>query len=340
MTKTSSSNASDSDHEKYAADNERILKLSVVIATYNGASYIGRCLESFTHQSLDSCLYEVIMVDNNSTDTTAGIVSEYVNRCDNFISVQELRQGVGYARNAGIDKARGEYVCFIDDDAYADPQWLEGVLNAFETVKPAPAVVGGRYLPYYVEGKPYWFTDELEIRTQGNHARFLKEHGFIKDCECFFGFPESNYCIRKSVVDEVGGFSVEIGPKAETMQFGEGIELSTRVAKKYPLFWYDPQLIVYHLVPARNMSIKYILSRRYEMAYSFQQHQMRLLCTAKLMVALTLCAIRVGINLLLSVVGVRWFTRHAVKDWLSHMRPLVRCLARCSCIMKTWCGRA
>ncbi len=321
---------------EWTADVTSGVKLSVIVATYNGSAYIRRCLESFTAQSIAPSSFEVIVVDNNSKDMTAEIVRECMeqHKDTNFVFIQEARQGVGYARNTGIAGASGEYLCFIDDDAYADPHWLERVLHAFEKVEPAPAVVGGRILPYYIEEKPQWFTDDLEIRTMGDQARLLHEY------ECFFGFPESNFCVRKSILDEVGGFSIEMGPSAEIMKFGEGIELSARIAKKYPVYWYDPEVIVYHLVPASKMSIKYTLSRKYDMAYSFQQHQSRTLSGVRRMIVLSTCGIRVGINLLLSVVGVRWFTDYAVKDWLSHMLPLVRCYARCSCIMNAWFGRS
>ena len=106
--------------------------LSVVIASYNGASYIGRCLESFTIQSIDPDKFEVIVVDNNSTDHTSQIASEYVDQHTNFILLKEEKQGVSYARNLGISNSRGKYICFIDDDAYADTNWLKNILLAFE----------------------------------------------------------------------------------------------------------------------------------------------------------------------------------------------------------------
>ncbi len=302
-------------------------KLSVVIATYNGAACLGRCLESFTCQSLAPSLFEVIIVDNNSTDSTPVIAAEYASRCRNFVCIEEPRPGVSYARNAGISKARGDYICFIDDDAYADSRWLEGILKAFETVTPAPVVVGGKILPYYVTEKPAWFKDAWEIRSFGKQPRFLPPKA------CPFGFPESNYSVRKDTLSEVGPFSVELGPKSEKMGFGEGIELSGRIAKKYPLFWYDPAVTVYHLAPPRNMAVKYILSRKYRMAYSFQEHESKTSSLPQNLITLAICFGRSCVYLFLSVIWVRWFSKRAAADWLSHMIPFVRCSARCSCIL-------
>lgn len=304
------------------------IKLSVIIATYNGRESIGRCLDSFTCQTIGPSLYEVIVVDNNSTDDISRTVSKYVEAHENIFLLSESQQGVSYARNKGISAAKGRYICFIDDDAYADRRWLEGVLKAFETVNPPPVVVGGKILPYYTTDKPAWFTDALEIRSAGEHPRFLSPK------ECFFGFPESNFCIRKSVLDEIGGFSAALGPKADRMIFGEGIELSGRIAQRHPYFWYDPELVVYHLVPKRNMSIKYILSRKFKTARCYQAFESSEAGTMQNVFTFMICVARIFVHLFLSVLLVRWFTKKAVSDWLKHAIPLVNCFSRSFYLIK------
>jgi len=302
--------------------NTRQLVVSVVIATYNGAEHIGRCLDSFVDQSLDPALYEIIIVDNHSSDETGSIAEKYASEYKNFFLVRELRQGVSHARNRGIAESSGEYICFIDDDAYASREWLECVKNAFVMVDPPPAVVGGRILPYYVSRKPSWFDDDFEIRSFGETPRFFS------DRECFFGFPESNFCIRKGVLDEVGGFSTGLGPKAEQMSFGEGIDLSQRIARDHPEFWYDPDIVVYHLVPDAKMTVWYVLHRKFHMAYSYQAFRSQLEGPLQSFSVLCMCSARVFVYLLGSVVFVRWFSHKALSDWLHHMVPLVGCFAR------------
>ncbi len=304
------------------------IKLSVVIASYNGAGSIGRCLESLTRQAVPCGLYEVIVVDNNSTDDTAKVASKYVEAHENFSLLSESRQGVSPARNKGISAAKGRYICFMDDDAYADDCWLERVLNAFETVGPPPAVVGGRTLPYYTTEKPAWFTDSLEIRSEGNHARFLCPK------ECLFGFSESNFCIRKSTLDEIGGFSTDLGPKGDKMIFGEGAELSSRIARRYPHFWYDPELVVYHLVPERNMSITYILSRNFQTARCYQAFESANADLMRNAFTFVQCTGRILVYFFCSILCVRWFTRHSVPDWLRHAIPMVNCLSRSLYLIK------
>ena len=111
-----------------SSNKNKSILLSVVIATFNGADHIERCLDSFTEQSISKDKFEVIVVDNNSTDNTIQIVSGYVNKHRNFVLIEEKKQGVSYARNTGISSSSGKYICFIDDDAYADSDWLKNIL--------------------------------------------------------------------------------------------------------------------------------------------------------------------------------------------------------------------
>lgn len=316
-----------------AGKQQSSILLSVVVATYNGADYIGRCLESFTKQSVDQDKFEVIVVDNNSSDHTSQIASEYVDQHTNFILLKEKQQGVSYARNLGISNSRGKYICFIDDDAYADTNWLKNILSAFENVNPQPAVIGGEILPYYTTDKPAWFHDKYEIRTRGNKPRFLSPD------ECKSGFPESNFNVRKEILDETGYFSTDFGPKGEKMIFGEGSEMSGRISSKYPYFWYDPGIFVYHIVPERNMSVKYILSRKFETAYMYQALRTPSMGILKNGFTLGTCIVRIVFNALLSVVFVRWFTKKAINDWLHHIVPLMNCAARSKFICRHYFGK-
>jgi glycosyltransferase involved in cell wall biosynthesis len=99
-----------SKNQDHPSSQEKKVLLSVIIATYNGHDYIDRCLESFTRQSIESNLFEVIIVNNNSTDDTKQIVLKYVNQFDYFFLLEENNPGVSYARNKGIRHARGKYV--------------------------------------------------------------------------------------------------------------------------------------------------------------------------------------------------------------------------------------
>ncbi|MBA7545309.1 hypothetical protein ES705_37675 [subsurface metagenome] len=122
------------------------------------------------------------------------------------------------------------------------------------------------------------------------------------------------------------------------MIFGEGSEISRRISAKYPYFWYDPGIFVYHIVLQKNMSVKYILSRKYKTAYIYQALRTPSMGILKNGFTLSTCLVRIVLNALLSVVFVRWFTKKTINDWLYHIIPLVNCTARSIFILKYYLG--
>lgn len=234
-----------------------ITKISLVVCSYNRAGLIVKCLSSLANQSLEKGLYEVIVVNNGSTDETQKVAEEFAITQPNFRVILEVKQGLSYARNRGYKEALGKYVAYIDDDAKALPDWAEKILTAFETVKPKPVAVGGMILPLYEKPPPSWFTDDLEIRTWGDEKCFLQLPG------ARYGFSGSNMAFQKSVLEQYGGFSASFGMKGDTLRFGEESELFSRIYKDFPLFWYDPEIKILHLVPERNMNLAYRMKRAY-----------------------------------------------------------------------------
>lgn len=232
--------------------------ISVVVCTYNRANLLPSCLQSLAEQTLDKSLYEVIVVNNNSTDNTQEIAEGFVRRHSNFRLVNEPVQGLSHARNRGYSEAKGEYVAYIDDDAKATSEWCERILNAFKTVSPLPVAVGGQIHPWYETAPPAWFTDDFEIRTWGN------EKGFLKPPRAQYGFSGSNMAFPKDVLQAYGGFSLDYGIVGGKLRMGEDAELFTRIYNKEPWFWYDPSIKVFHWVPKRNMRVFYRFWRAYK----------------------------------------------------------------------------
>jgi len=243
--------------------------LSVIVCTYNREELLRLCLQSLAEQSLDRGLYEVVIVDNNSTRAARDIAQSFEERYDNFRVVTEARQGLSHARNRGWSEARGEFVAFLDDDAKATPQWCERILRAFHEVQPPPVAVGGEIRPFYDSMPPSWFSDDFEIRTWGDSP------GFLQPPRAKDGFSGSNMAFRSDIFTEFGGFSTDLGMKGEVTALGEETELFTRVYRKYPLFWYDPQMLVFHWTSRRNMTIYYRLLRNYKGGESLALIQQR-----------------------------------------------------------------
>lgn len=231
--------------------------ISAVVCTYNRADVLRTCLESLAGQTLDKGQYEVLVIDNDSSDETADVMSAFLEEDRVFRMVKETRQGLSHARNRGYEEARGDYVAYLDDDAIAGHDWLENILRAFETVRPAPAAVGGLTLPFYLTQKPSWFLDEYETYGWGDKACFLTGPSAHRG---FFGM---NMSFRREVLIGHGGFPVDFGMKGSRLGGGEETALFYEIYKDSPFFWYDPQITVRHLVREECMRVPYRLKRTF-----------------------------------------------------------------------------
>lgn len=285
--------------------------ISVVVCTYNRAHLLPICLQSLVDQAIDKSLYEVIVVDNNSTDETSGIASDFAKRYENFTVVYEKKQGKSYALNAGIDASKGKYVAFIDDDAKAFPDWLERIMNAFNTVKPEPAAVGGKISPWYEQMPPAWFTDDLEIRTWGD------EKGFLKPPRAQHGFSGSNMTLPREILNECGGFMPDVGPVGDKFAMGEEITLYNRIYEKHPWFWYDPTILVEHFVPVSKMSVGYRIKRAYLGGISMVFLQKKI--SIPIMIKTLLVVI---VKVVILPFKVRWWQKNWQRSFIYHVQPI------------------
>jgi glycosyltransferase involved in cell wall biosynthesis len=121
------------------------MKLSIIIASYNRADSLLKFLRGLSHQVVpDGVDWEVVIVDNNSSDGTKSAIVPFVQetppRC---IYLLESRQGKSIALNAGLRAATGEILVFTDDDCIPDPKWLATIAREFASV-PSLGVLGGR----------------------------------------------------------------------------------------------------------------------------------------------------------------------------------------------------
>lgn len=126
------------------------IQVSIVICTYNRARFLPTALESLKNQTIESRAYEIVVINNNSTDTTEVLCLAFqkANPNLNFKYVIEPKQGLSHARNTGIEVASGKYIAFIDDDAIADPNYAKSIAKAFETY-PDYDALGGKITPIY-----------------------------------------------------------------------------------------------------------------------------------------------------------------------------------------------
>lgn len=133
--------------------------LSVVITTYNRADLLPRALDSLLVQDLAPARYEIVVVDNNSTDHTRRVVESFAGRAPAVRYAFEPSQGIAYGRNRGIRAAVGPVIAFTDDDVRVDRNWTATILDTL-AAHPEVLCVGGRVLPDWEGAWPKWLTKE------------------------------------------------------------------------------------------------------------------------------------------------------------------------------------
>ena len=223
-----------------------MITISVVICTYNRAALLTDALETLCNQTLSTSKYEVIVVDNNSTDNTRQVVSKFRHSLTNLRYCFEPNQGLSHARNRGWRVAKGDYVAYTDDDCKLPEQWLEVAKKVIEQI--SADVFGGPYFAFYNTPKPIWFKDSYASRDHGKESRVLGTDEYLDGTNIFF---------RRSLLKEMGGFNPDLGMSGQMISYGEETALLRQIRRKMPhqIIYYDPHLYVYHLVMAEKMSI-------------------------------------------------------------------------------------
>jgi glycosyltransferase involved in cell wall biosynthesis len=214
-----------------------------------------KCLDSLVKQRAGPDGFEVIVVDNNSSDNTREIVARYQDKLLNLKYVFEGNQGLSYARNRGCAEAGAEYLVYLDDDAVVPPDYLDNVTRVIR--EHAPDIMGGPVYPYYTSPKPRWFKDEYETR------KYRAESGFSTHASVSGG----NFIIRKNVLEKAGLFDVNLGMKGGKMDLGEERKVLELYRAATPenkqKVYYALECWVEHHVPPEKMTLGYIMKRSY-----------------------------------------------------------------------------
>jgi glucosyl-dolichyl phosphate glucuronosyltransferase len=231
------------------------LQLSIIICSYNRARYITEALESLYRQTVSKTLYEVIIVDNNSTDNTKDVCSAYIARHPDLNTRyrEEKNQGSSFARNTGAVIAQSPLLCFMDDDAIANPDFIEKVLSLFANNALADAC-GGRIIPKYIPEEPKWMSYYVSSLV-GNFDYSKQPEEFKPD-----KYPlESNMIVKKTSFDEIKGFNTALpGVKGTLRIGGEGKDFFMRLKATGKRVYYDPAIIVQHVVEVNRLTKEYM----------------------------------------------------------------------------------
>lgn len=119
-------------------------KISVIVPIYNSEKYLKVCIESIMNQTYTN--FEVLLINDGSTDNSSNICKDFSNRYRNIKTFNLTHQGVANARNFGISKSSGKYICFIDSDDMISPNFFKDLINMITTYNSDIAETGFRYM--------------------------------------------------------------------------------------------------------------------------------------------------------------------------------------------------
>jgi glycosyltransferase involved in cell wall biosynthesis len=227
--------------------------LSIVICTLNRASLLRMAVESVLAQEYSPDCYELIVVDNGSTDDTREVVDRLSAGRMNVHYFFEEKQGLSNARNLGWKEARGEYVGFLDDDAKVPPKWLWLANEICQII--SPAGFGGPCYAFYLSSKPAWYKNEYGSWVQGTQARYIGEKEYLVG---------GNMFIRRTLLESMGGFDPSFGMKGNLIGYGEETALIEKIRHQQEdnCLYYDPRLCIEHLVRSEKMKWGWIIRQR------------------------------------------------------------------------------
>ncbi|MFL2582543.1 MAG: glycosyltransferase [Flavobacteriales bacterium] len=228
--------------------------VSIVVATYNRCDFLEDCIKSYEEQNCDKSLFEVLIIDNNSTDDTEMVSKEVIEKYPelDIRYMIETNQGLSYGRNRGIKESKYDLIHFFDDDAVATSNYISTIIDTFERYPKAKAA-GGKILLNYFEGRPSWASVYME-----------SIFGLFDIGDTEMEFPRKNYprgsnmTFKRELFDEVGGFDVSLGRKGKIMLGGEEKEMFQRVYEFGASVIYNPLIVCYHAVPESRTRIDFM----------------------------------------------------------------------------------
>ena len=206
---------------------------SVVIPTYNRAKYLPKAVDSILNQRFTD--FEVIVVDDGSEDNTSQLMKEFSSKDERLIYIHQVNKGRSTARNVGIEKAKGEYICFLDSDDYWKPEHLESYHQAISKAE-NPS--------FFYCGLTWWFDAEnkeqrVEYKSRNHYSsdvEFVIANEFAPDC----------VSIHHSILAKH-----QFNP---SLFINEDLELWARVAAENPVIEVDANTAVLRVHPGNTIT--------------------------------------------------------------------------------------
>jgi glucosyl-dolichyl phosphate glucuronosyltransferase len=228
--------------------------ISVVMCTYNRAALLPAAIDDVLAQDHPATpQFELIVVDNNSPDSTPAIVERARARDSRVRYLFEPRQGLSHARNAGIAAARAPIVAFTDDDVRVGREWLATIVRSF-CEHPGVSVVGGKVLPVWPGPLPGWLTTAhwgpLALVDYGERTIRVDADNPL----CLVG---ANLAVAASAFARIGGFAADVQRVRDIVGSSEDHEFLLRLFRAGAFGLYDPRVVIHAAVQPDRLERQY-----------------------------------------------------------------------------------
>lgn len=233
-------------------------RITAAICTYERYDLLPGAITSALSQSLPTDAFEVIVVDNSPDAVRSGQEAAAFARYPNLSWYHEARPGLSNARNVAARHAASPIIAYLDDDARADPVWLENIADCFDQFGAALKVVGGRIRPWWGAPRPAWLADEMlgaiTVVDLGPERRLLREGEWVAG---------ANIAFRINALRDAGWFDTSLGRTGggASLLSSEEIALTDRIKAQGGLVAYDPLAAVEHWVDPDRLTQRWFRRR-------------------------------------------------------------------------------
>jgi glycosyltransferase involved in cell wall biosynthesis len=236
-------------------------RISAIICTHNRDRYLGLAIDSLLAQEVldrsNPDFYEVLVVDNGSTDRTREVVEARLGD-PRLRYVYEPTLGLSVARNRGVQETQADLIAYLDDDAIASPHWLKTLVQTYQN-HPQLAIAGGKVTLLWEadQSSPPWLSGglagNLGAYDLGDSFKLIQQPGLT---------PRGlNYSIRRQFLDHIGGFDPNLGRVGKNLLSNEELHMTALALQAGWQVAYLPEAIVAHHVAPERVKKRWFLDR-------------------------------------------------------------------------------
>ena len=229
--------------------------ISIIVCTYNRANYLYDALESIASNDFPRNEYEIILVNNNSTDDSEEKCQQFVTKFPdvNLRYCTESKQGLSFARNKGIAESNGDILVFLDDDVVVKSDYLKNIKSNLDNI-PDLMAFGGKITPRFEAGHPpKWLNRWMySLISATNSPDKAQKYGKRK-------YPiGANMGFRRQCLEKSGYFNTELGRTGNILLGGEEKDIFLKIKALGMEIYYFPDVEIEHIIPESRTTEGYI----------------------------------------------------------------------------------